>query len=185
MLNRLYELADNDMVICDRCTGLSDYSINRKFANKLDNLAKVLVTMSTKCCEKATELRNKISDAEDKKHVANQEIFFIEQVMKEMDKCDIVQNQKLLCSGCFKSDPDCLPPPPPKVVKRKHTITISSDEEGEIYAGDADTKFMFPQENSIDKDERFKCDDCSKQFRDSQELRLTTLHIMLLNCTIV
>ena len=92
MLNRLYELADNDMVICDCCTGLNDYSMNRKFADKLDNLTKVLVTMSMKCCEKATELRNKISDAEDKKHVANQEIFFIEQVMKETDKCDIVQN---------------------------------------------------------------------------------------------
>ena len=61
MLNRLYELADNDMVICDCCTGLNNYSMNKKFADKLDNLAKVLVTLSTKCCEKATALWNKIS----------------------------------------------------------------------------------------------------------------------------
>ena len=92
MLNRLYELADNDMVICDCHTGLNDYSMNKKFADKLDNLAKVLVTLSTKCCEKATALQNKISEAEDKKCVTNQEIFYIKQVMKESDKCDVVQN---------------------------------------------------------------------------------------------
>ena len=67
MLNRLYELADNDLVICDRRTGLNDYTMNKKFADKLDNLAKFLLSMSTKCCQKATELRNKISAAEDKK----------------------------------------------------------------------------------------------------------------------
>ena len=145
MLNRLYKLADNDMVICNQRTGLNDYSMNKKFADKLDNLAKVLLTMSTKCCEKATALQNKISEAEDKKCVANQEIFYIEQVMKESDKCNIVQNCKLLRSGCFKTEPDCLPPvPTPPPIKRKHTITILSDEEGDIYAGDADTKFMFP-----------------------------------------
>ena len=170
MLNRLYEIADNDMVICDRCTGLNDYSMNKKFADKLDNLAKLLVTLSTKCCEKATALRNKISEAEDKKHVANQKIFYTEQVMKESDKCDVVQNQKLLHSGHFKTDPDCLPPVPTQPIKRKHTITILSDEEGDIYPGDADMKFMFPQDKSIDKQDCFKCQDCSKQFRDSQEL---------------
>ena len=170
MLNRLNELADSDMVICDCRTGLNDYSMNKKFAGKLDNLAKVLVTLSKKCYEKATALRNKISEAEDKKRVANQEIFYIEQVMKETDKCDVVQNQKLLHSGCFKTDPDCLPPVPTPLIKRKHAITISSDEEGDIYPGDADTKFMFPRDNNIDKQDRFKCQDCSKQFNDLQEL---------------
>ena len=90
--------------------------------------------------------------------------------MKEADKSVIVQSHKLLQSSWFKSDPDCLPPPSPQLVKRKHMITISSDEEDEIYAGDADTKFLFPRENNIDKDNRFKCTECTKQFRDSQEL---------------
>ena len=174
MLNRLYELADNDLVICDRRTGLNDYTMNKKFADKLDNLAKFLLSMSTKCCQKATDLRNKISAAEDKKHQENEEIFYIEEVLKATDKCDLVQNRKLLRSSRFKTDPDCLPPPPPP--KRIPVLTISTDEEDEeIYAGDADTKFMYPRENTIEQD-RYKCTDCDKHFRDSQELRNHCAH---------
>ena len=168
MLNRMYDLADNDLVICDRQTGLNDYTMNKKFADKLDNLAKVLVSMSNKCCEKATALRTKISDAEDKKRDANEEVWYIEEVVKETEKCYLVQNWKLLRSGKFKSDPDCLPPLPPP--KRIPVLTISTDEEDKDYPGDVDTKFMYPRENTIEKD-RYKCMDCGKHFRDSQELR--------------
>ena len=137
ILDKMYAIADNDLVICDHQTGLNDYTMNKKFADKLDNLAKLQVTTSGKCCEKAMQLWLKISEAEDKKCLDNQEIFFIEEIIKEGDKSAIIQSCKSLRSSRFKSDPDCLPPPPP--VKRKHTITISSDEEGDIYAGDPDT----------------------------------------------
>ena len=172
----MYAIADNDLVICDRQAGLNDYIMNKKFTDKLDNLAKLQVTMSGKCSEKATQLWLKISEAEDKKCLDNQEIFFIEEIMKEGDKSAIIQSHKSLRSSWFKSDPDCLLPPPPPPVKRKHTITISLDEEGDIYAGDPDTKFLFPRENNIDKDQRFKCMECTKQFRDSQELRNHSSH---------
>ena len=168
MLKKMYELADNDLVICDRRTGLNDYTMNKKFADKLDTLAKVLVTMSNQCCQKATELRTKISESEDKKRLENEDIFYIEEVLKETEKCYLVQNKRLLRSGKFKTDPDCLPPPPPP--KRIPVMTISTDEEDEVYAGDVDTKFMYPRENSIEQD-RYKCMDCQKHFRDSQELR--------------
>ena len=90
------QLPDNDLVICDRHTGLNDYTMNKKFTDKLDNLAKLLVTMSGKCCEKAMQLQLKISEAEDKKCLENQEIFFIEEIMNEGDKSKIIQSRKSL-----------------------------------------------------------------------------------------
>ena len=62
-LNKMFELADNDLVICDRRTELNDYSINLKFPDKLDNLAKSLIMMSNKCCQQATAIHNKISES--------------------------------------------------------------------------------------------------------------------------
>ena len=96
IFDKLYAIVDNDLVICDHRTGLNDYTMNKKFTKKLDNLAKLLVTMSGKCCEKATQLWLKISEAKDKKRLENQEIFFIEEIMKEGDKSEIIQSHKLL-----------------------------------------------------------------------------------------
>ena len=169
----MFELADNDLVICDRRTGLNDYSINLKFADKFNNLAKSLVLMSNKCCQQTTAIHNKISESQDKKRDANEDLFFLGEVVKEGDKCDLVQSQKLLHSSHFKTDPDCLPLPPPP--KRKCTITISTDEDDEVFPGDADTKFMFSRENTIEK-EWYQCQDCEKNFRDSQELQNHSAH---------
>ena len=120
----------------------------------MDNFAKSLITMSNKCCQQATAIHNKISELQDKKCDANKDLFFLGEVVKEGDKCDLVQSRKSLCSSHFKTDPDCLSPPPP--LKRKCTITISTDEDEEVFPGDADTKFMFPRENTIDK-EQYQC----------------------------
>ena len=76
MLNKMYHLADNDLVICDRRTGLNNFSNNLKFADKLETLGKALVTLGTKCCEYAIAIWHQISEAEDRKHVENQDIFF-------------------------------------------------------------------------------------------------------------
>ena len=172
-LQKMYELADNDLVMCDHRTSLNDYTINLQFADKLEALAKSLVMMSTQCCEHATDIRQKVSEAQDKKCVANQEIFCLGDV-PDIKKCEFVQNHKALHSAAFKSDRDCLPLPP--WPKRQCTIMISTDEEDEeVYAGDVDTKFMYPRENSIEK-ECFKCPDCDKHFRDSQELRNHSAH---------
>ena len=109
-LQEMSELADNDLVMCDRRTSLNDYTINLQFADKLEALAKSLVMMSTQCCERATDIWQKVSEAQDKKHVANQEIFCLGDV-PDIKKYEFVQNRKALHSAAFKSDPDCLPPP--------------------------------------------------------------------------
>ena len=168
-LNKLYDLADNDLVICDRRTGLNDFSINLKFADKLEDLAKALVSICSKCCQWATDIRNKISEAQDQKRIANQEIFFLGEVA-DTEKCDVVQGWKTLCSNHFKSDPDKLPPPPPPKRQHVSTIYISMDEEDEVQAGDIDTKFTYVKSNSNSK-ERYKCSECGKCFCDGQELR--------------
>ena len=165
----MYDLANNDLVICDRQTRLSNFDIKLKFADKLENLAKALVAMSSKCCEHATEIRWKISEAEDRKCIANQEIFLLGEVTEESEKCAFIQNKKTLCSNRIKSDPDKLALPSP--LKRQHigTIYILTDEEGEDHPGDIYTKFTYAKGNNNTK-ELFKYSECGKCFRDSHEL---------------
>ena len=176
ILNCLYELADNDLIVCDRRTGLNNYDMNLKFATKLESLAKVLVTMSTQCCQKATDIRTKISEAQDRKARKQDDyVAFDGEVVKDAEKCELLQNRKTSQSSVFKSDPDKLPPPPKK--PRIPVIWISDDEddqanETEVYSGDPDTKFLYAKENNNSPEvNKYWCRECNKVFRDSHELR--------------
>ena len=46
MMNKLFDLANTDMLLCDRDSGVNDYSLNKKLADKLDNVGKYLVGLS-------------------------------------------------------------------------------------------------------------------------------------------
>ena len=67
MMNKLFDLADTDMLLCDRDSGVNDYSLNKKLADKLDNVGKYIVGLSKRCTDKANEIREKIARAKDKK----------------------------------------------------------------------------------------------------------------------
>ena len=91
MLNKMFDLARiRDMLLCDRDTGLNDYSLNKKLADKLDNVGKFLVGLSKRCTEKANEIHDKISAVEDKK-VNMQDIVCTGVVLKESEKCDFLK----------------------------------------------------------------------------------------------
>ena len=164
MLNKLYELADTDMLLCNRDTGLNDYSLNRKLADKLESVAKSLVGLSKRCTEKANDIREKISQAEDKK-INMQDIVCTGEVLKPSDKCNFLKARH--------SSPKHWVTDEGKLIKREVCETISSDESGdemEEFPGDMDTKFTYTKENNNTSD-RYPCPDCDNLCRDSQELR--------------
>ena len=58
------------------------------------------------------------------------------------------------------------------IIKQEyHAVYVSTDEsDGEVEAGDIDTKFTYAKTNSNQKPQ-YSCSDCDKMFCDSQELR--------------
>ena len=146
--------------------------MNMCFATKLELLANNLVSMSTRCCEKASELRTKILETQDRKAQKQDDYCgFVGQIFKESEKCDLARNRKTLSSGMFKSDPDKLPPPPPP--PRIPLIRIwDNDDVPEKFEGNPDTKFVYTKENNNSPEKnKYVCTVCDKIFQDSQEIR--------------
>ena len=134
--------------------------------------------MSKKCTDSANALRDKISDAEDQKR-SMQDIIFIQEVVKESDKDEIVQHRQPVR---YKSSRIYN-------IKTEHRYTYLSDEqsdgEPEVWTGDYDTKFMYKKQNENDSAKfHYPCDECTEVFRDSHELRnhLSDHHKEMFRC---
>ena len=87
LLNSIYDLANNDLLICDFDTGLNDYSKNLKFADELDEMSKVLIGLSKDCTDKANVIRERIDQAKEDKRLI-QDVVFLQEIVKESEKCD-------------------------------------------------------------------------------------------------
>ena len=81
LINGIFQLADNDMIIADRDTGINDYDMQVKFAEKLDNIGADLKQLIKDCSDKATEVRSKIFQFQDHKHTL-QDSYFVEEITK-------------------------------------------------------------------------------------------------------
>ena len=90
MLNKMFDLADMDMLMCNHDTGVNYYSLNRKLGDKLEYVGKFLVGLSKRCMNKANEIHYEISTANDKK-VNMQDIICTGDVLKFSKKCDFVK----------------------------------------------------------------------------------------------
>ena len=66
-LNKIYGLADNDLVIVDRDSGLNNYTFNEKFADKLESIGKHLIGLQKECDAKANVIRERVQKLKDKK----------------------------------------------------------------------------------------------------------------------
>ena len=183
ILNSLFALADNDLVVSDRETGLNDWSMNLEFARKLDSMAKTLAGFSRRCSEQANVVCDKVNAACDVKRKM-QDIVYLEEITKEEDKCAKLRNKKpqpKQWDKRIKEEPEKIP----------EVYWISSDdgsdeEEEEVtdkktgkktvkktkkqYPRNVDTNFTYAKENN-NKLDKFRCEQCGKRFRDSQELR--------------
>ena len=86
ILENMYTLALNDLLVCNRDSGVNDYDMSLQFATRLDALSKSLIVLSNECTTKATEVREKIESAKDRKdHL--QECFYVGDVLKPSQMC--------------------------------------------------------------------------------------------------
>ena len=178
VMNQIFDIANTDLVVFDRDCGLNDYSKNKKFADVLHDISKELIVLSKTCTDRATAIRDKISDAEDQK-VQMQDIIFIQEVVKDADKDDIVRNR----------DPVRYKSSRIYNIKTEKRYTYLSDEQSEgepdIWPGDPDMKFTYSKQNENDPLKyNYPCDVCSKVMRDSHELRnhLSNHHKEMFRC---
>ena len=86
LLNKIYDLADNDLLMSNAKTGLNDYSISEKFMKKLEKTSKLVISMANHLTEKAAEIQEKIDNARDRKLIAGG-VIFVEEVTNLKDKC--------------------------------------------------------------------------------------------------
>ena len=63
LLNNIFELADGDMLVSNVETGLTDFSINEKFAKKLEDASKCVAGLANYLSEKAAVVLEKLDEA--------------------------------------------------------------------------------------------------------------------------
>ena len=67
IMNRIFEIADSNLIITDAKSRLNDYSMNHDFTDKLDKLSKEVQGLSVHLTEKATVIHEKVDQAVDQK----------------------------------------------------------------------------------------------------------------------
>ena len=144
MLNKMFELADTNMLLCNCDSGVNDYSLNKKLADKLESIGKFLVGLSKRCTEKANKIRDKIAAAEDKK-INMQDVICSGEILKQSKKCDFLKE----CDARPKhwiTDQS-------KLIKREVVERIYSDDsedEQEVYGGDMIVNLRTQRTTTID-----------------------------------
>ena len=129
LLNSIYDLANNDLLVCDFDSGLNDYSKNLKFADELDEMSKLLISLSKDCTDKANVIRERIDQAKEDKRLI-QDVVFLQEIVKEAEKCDDIR--------LVRPDQNYVPKEYVHTsefrVKRERTVTLyldSTDSEDE------------------------------------------------------
>ena len=164
LLGRMFDIANNDLLISNRDSGINDFDMNYQFADRLEQTSKLMVDMSKNCSQKAKLIREKVENAQDTK-LHSQDAYYVGTVLKPSEFCDELRSRTKPPKQWIRDEAT--------IVKHEtRTIYISSDESDiDNYPGDIDTKFKYPKTNNNKEKEQFKCDVCNKNFRDSIELR--------------
>ena len=190
VMNKIFEIADNDLIVCDFDTGLNDYSKNLSFANELETIAKELTVLSKDCADKAVRIRDRIDQAKEDKRLI-QDVVFQQEIVKDSEKCDEI---RLVCPDLnFKPKP-FVPKsafrvkrerPPPLIYEDSDTDP-EEEKAKKTRSGDPDTKFTYTKSNEFDELQHPNsiCVDCDKVFRDKHELRnhMSNHHKELFRC---
>ena len=177
-MNGIMDLADNDLMLADCDTGINNFDLQHKFADKLEKVGKDLTQLTKDRLVKAAQIREKIEFYQDSK-LQFQDSYFVGEVVKTSEK-----------------DPKAKKHPPKDfirnetvILKREHYATwISddkSDDNGTPKAGDMDTKFTYRKKNNNEELNHIcVCEVCEQIFRDNQELRNheSTHHKKLYRC---
>ena len=180
LVNGIMDLADNNLMLADRDTGINNFDLQHKFADKLEEVGKHLTQLTKDCSLKAAQIREKIEFYQDSK-LQFQDSYFVGEVVKTSEK-----------------DPTAKKHPPKDfirdetvILKREHYATWISDDEsdddddGTPQAGDMDTKFTYRKKNNNEELNHIcVCEVCEQIFRDNQELcnHESTHHKELYRC---
>ena len=196
LMGKIFDIADNDLLVCDFDTGLNDYTKNLKFADDLDSISKELAVLSNDCTNKANAIRDKIDQAKEDKRLI-QDVVYLTEIVKESEKCPEIR--------LMRPDENYVPkayvPTSSFRVKRERpppVLYISSDSETETTrakkkkkkvtppSGDPDTKFAYAKGNDFDelRHPNSICILCDKVCRDQTELRnhMSNHHKELFRC---
>ena len=175
LMNEIFYIADNDLLLSDKDSGENDYSMMLKFADKLDFFSQVLVRLSKRCTDHAQDIRDKVDAARDHK-VYMQDIILdmdIEHSTTKHERSDTLKEILRKFHGVqYGTESVKWIRDHSKLIKREHTAFVSDDESDEeaFYESNIDTKFKFAKYNNNDEI-IYKCLECNKKLRDSQELR--------------
>ena len=172
LLHKIFQLADNDILVCDRETGLNDYTKNLKFADELDDISKYLVGLSKECSQKAEWIHECIADAKEDKRLI-QDVVYLQEVIKDTEKDNYVRLRR--------KDPVPYVPTSEFQVKCERVFFVDDPAATEeeiaaekhiVWSGDPDTKFAFLKQNENNQLHHVDhiCVECDKTLRDSQEL---------------
>ena len=174
-MNDIFYLADNDLLLTDKDSGENDYFMTLKFVHKLDYIAEILTGLSSNCTERAKRIRDTVDDARDQK-VQMQEFIPDVQLVDNITKMERSDELKEILKRIhgLETGTETVPwiKDYSKLVKHEYAPIVSSDEsEDESFeAGNIDTKFKFAKYNNYGETV-YKCLECHKHLRDSQELR--------------
>ena len=187
IMNDIFQLADNDLIVCDFDTGLNDYSKNLKFADNLDVISKELTVLSKECSDKANAIRDRIAQAKEDKRLI-QDIVFQTEIVKDAEKCDEITKmwpsvnyiaKDFVHTHDFRIK--CERP----ILLHEDSTTDSENNEP-VKSGDPDTKFRYAKNNDFDETRHPNsiCVECDKVCRDQHELRnhMSNHHKELYRC---
>ena len=164
VLNSIFDVVDGDLLVRNAETGLTDFSLNEKFANKLEEASKCVARLANHLSEKASVVMQKLDEARDCK-VNMQDIVHIEDVTDYKQKCPEAKKHartKFVPSQDFRI--------------KTEWISDDSDQEQDSnenseYSGELDGHFVYPKTNENPaKSHSFICDHCQGVFLDRNEL---------------
>ena len=129
------QLADNDLMLANCDTGINNYDLQYKFADKLEEVGKQLTKLTKDCLVKAAEIRDKIEFYQDRKQLF-QPAYFVGEVLKTSEKDPAAK----------KHTPKDFIRDEIVILKKEYHATWISDsdsDDNEPEAGDMDTKFTY------------------------------------------
>ena len=177
ILERIEELADCNVLVSDAQTGLNDYSMNLKFAKKLQHISKQIDEMAQRLNDKAKLVIQKVNTARDHK-ASIQPVQFVEEITEPKDKCPDAKKKQMKCfipSTDFRIKTEWLDTSSESETEKdnpKKKKTKSDDSPTDNFAGELDGHFAYPKVNENAPElHHFNCDTCKKVFHDQNEMR--------------
>ena len=162
VLNLIYELADDNLLVSNAETGLTDFSINERFAKKLEEASKCVAGLVNSLSEKAVLVTQKLDEAQEWK-INMQDVLFVKEITNYKQKCP--ETRKNPRVKFVPSQDFCI---------KTEWILYDSGDEGlmENFSGEVDGHFTYPKDNENPAESHsFVCEYCGGVYHDRNELR--------------